>query len=235
MIRIYVFGDRETLIETCRYSLGRLGYVVYTPPEVVAFMESVYSTKPNLILVDLISDGVAGLRLCRELRSDSRFVQTPMIAIAAPALLSGLKPEAGFDDFLVEPFGPEEVEARVRQVQYRLQRVGSDDRVEVGPLRLDLAAYQASVEGQPMELTQLEFELLRFLATHRGVAYNREMLLSLVWGEDYYGGTRTVDVHVRRLRAKLGPPHEQLIQTVRGVGDRVDEAGWAERHCWQKC
>lgn len=225
MIRIYVFGDREPLIEACRYSLGRLGYVVYTPPEVVAFLEGVYAAKPNLVIVDLISDGVGGLKLCRELRSDSRFVQTPMIAIAAPALLSGLKPEAGFDDFLVEPFGPEEVEARVRHVQYRLQKVGSDDRVQVGPLRLDLAAYQANIDGQPMELTHLEFELLRFLATHRGVAYTREMLLSLVWGEDYYGGTRTVDVHVRRLRAKLGTQHEALIQTVRGVGYRFDEVG----------
>ncbi|MCC7491570.1 MAG: response regulator transcription factor [Fimbriimonadaceae bacterium] len=224
MIRIYVFGDREPMIEACRYSLGRLGYVVYTPPEVTAFLEGVYSQPPNLVIIDLVADGLGGLRLCRELRSDPKFRQLPVIAVATPPLLSGLRPEAGYDDLLVEPFTPEEVEARVRLVQFRLQSVASDDTVQVGPLRLDLAAYQASVEGQRMELTHLEFELLKFLATHRGVAYTREMLLSLVWGEDYYGGTRTVDVHVRRLRAKLGAQHEDLIQTVRGVGYRFEES-----------
>ncbi len=223
MIRIYVFGDREPLIDACRYSLGRLGYVVYTPPDVVGFLEGVYATPPNLVLIDLVADGVGGLKLCRELRKDPRFRQLPVIAVATPALLSGLRPETGMDDFLVEPFTPEEVEARVRLVQWRLQSVGSDESVSVGPLRLDLAAYQAFVDGQRMELTHLEFELLRFLATHRGVAYTREMLLSLVWGEDYYGGTRTVDVHVRRLRAKLGTKHEDLIQTVRGVGYRFED------------
>jgi DNA-binding response OmpR family regulator len=88
---------------------------------------------------------------------------------------------------------------------------------------MDLSAYQATVDGVLMDLTRLEFELLKFLATHRGTVYTREMLLSLVWGEDYYGGTRTVDVHVRRLRAKLGERHEDLIQTVRGVGYRFEE------------
>lgn len=223
MIRIYVFGDREPLIDACRYSLGRLGYVVYTPPQVMAFLESVYSQTPDLVIVDLVADGLGALRLCRELRSDVRFIRMPILAVATPALLSGLKPESGFDDVLVEPFTPEEVEVRVRLVQFRLQSVGSDDTVAVGPLKLDLAAYKAYVEDEPMELTHLEFELLKFLATHRGVAYTREMLLSLVWGEDYYGGTRTVDVHVRRLRAKLGARHEDLIQTVRGVGYRFEE------------
>ncbi|NUP98373.1 MAG: response regulator transcription factor [Armatimonadetes bacterium] len=223
MIRIYVFGDREPLINTCRYSLGRLGYVVYTPPDVVGFLETVYAQVPNLVVIDLVADGIGGLKLCKELRSDTRLRQLPILAVVTPALLSGLRPEAGFDDFLAEPFGPEEVESRVRFVQWRLQSVASDDTVQVGPLRLDLAAYQASIADQRMDLTHLEFELLKFLATHRGVAYTREMLLSLVWGEDYYGGTRTVDVHVRRLRAKLGSEHEDLIQTVRGVGYRFEE------------
>lgn len=223
MTRIYVFGDREPLIDACRFALGRLGYVVYTPPQPVAFLEAVYSQKPNLVMIDLVADGMAGLALCRELRRDSNLRQVPVIAVATPPLLGGLQPDLGFDDFLVEPFTPEEVETRVRHIQFRLQGVSGDDVVQVGPLRMDLAAYRAWCAGDPMDLTHLEFELLRFLATHRGVVYTRETLLSLVWGESYFGGTRTVDVHVRRLRAKLGELHDELIQTVRGVGYRFEE------------
>lgn len=222
MIRIHVFGDRETLIDACRFSLGRLGYVVYAPPEPIAFLEGLHAHRPNLVIIDLVSNGLGGLQLCRELRSDSRHQRLPILCVATPPLVSGLRPDTGCDDFVVEPFGPEELEARVRLIQYRLQGV-TEDKVEVGPLTLHLAAYQASVEGEPMVLTHLEFELLKFLATHRGVVYTREMLLSLVWGEDYYGGTRTVDVHIRRLRAKLGDLHASLIQTVRGVGYRFEE------------
>ncbi|MBI2298152.1 MAG: response regulator transcription factor [Armatimonadetes bacterium] len=225
MTRIYVFGDRSPLIDACRFALGRLGYVVYTPPDVLGFLEAVYAQAPNLVIIDLVADGMGGLKLCRELRRDARLAQMPILLVATPALLAGITPEAGFDDFLVEPFGAEEVETRVRLVQWRLHGVAGGDLVQVGPLKMDLAGYRAWLEGEAMDLTHLEFELLRFLATHRGVVYTRETLLSLVWGEDYYGGSRTVDVHIRRLRAKLGSRHEDLIQTVRGVGYRFEEIG----------
>lgn len=224
MNRIYVFGDRGTLVDNCRYSLGRLGYVVYTPPQAMAFLETVYAQPPDLAIIDLVADGPAGLKLCRQLRGDPRFQLLPILVVATPALLGGVQPDQGFDDLLVEPFGPEEVEVRVRMVQWRLRSIAGDDTLRIGPLRLDLAAYQAYCDDQPMELTRLEFELLRFLATHRGVAYTREMLLSLVWGEHYYGGTRTVDVHVRRLRAKMGEHNDELIQTVRGIGYRFTDS-----------
>jgi DNA-binding response OmpR family regulator len=223
VIRIYVFGDRQPLIDACRFSLGRLGYVSYTPPEIMAFLEGIFAHRPNLVIIDLVAGGLAGIRLCRELKGDPRFRAVPVLGVATSALLTGYDPAVGFDDLLVEPFSPEEVEARVRLVQWRLQGVSREETVEVGPLRMDLSAYQATVDGVLMDLTRLEFELLKFLATHRGTVYTREMLLSLVWGEDYYGGTRTVDVHVRRLRAKLGERHEDLIQTVRGVGYRFEE------------
>jgi DNA-binding response OmpR family regulator len=223
VIRIYVFGDRKPLIDACRFSLGRLGYVVYTPAEVVAFMEAACSQRPDLAIIDLVANGLGGLQLCREIRGDLHLRDLPVLAVATPALLSGLTPEVGFNDFLVEPFSPEEVEARVRMVRYRMRHVGADDVVEVGPLRLHLAAYQAAVDGRMMDLTHLEFELLKFLATHRGTVYTRDMLLSLVWGEDYYWGTRTVDVHIRRLRAKLSEQHANVIQTVRGVGYRFQD------------
>lgn len=224
MIRIYVFGDRPALIAACRHPLGRLGHVVYTPPEPIAFLEGVYASPPHLLLIDLVGDSAVGLQLCRELRPDPRSARIPILAVVNPVVLRGWNPSLGFDDFLVEPFSPEEVEARVRQVQFRLLQIGVDERVQIGPLQFDLGAWQATLDGQVLALTRLEFELLRFLATHAGVAFTRETLLDLVWGENYHGGTRTVDVHVRRLRAKLGPEHDTLIQTVHGHGYRFGDA-----------
>ena len=109
----------------------------------------------------------------------------------------------------------------------RSGRGGRPELVEHGPLALNLETYQAAVEGRPLDLTYMEYELLRFLATHPGKVFTREILLSRVWGYEYFGGARTVDVHVRRLRAKLGEEHANLIQTVRSVGYRFGQPKWS--------
>ncbi len=129
-----------------------------------------------------------------------------------------------FDDFCLDPFHPRELEARVRHM---LASSGTDltgERIEYGPLILDLETYEASVDARPLDLTFMEYELLRFLAATPGRVFTREVLLSRVWGYEYYGGARTVDVHVRRLRAKLGEEYAALIQTVRSVGYRLGES-----------
>jgi len=132
-----------------------------------------------------------------------------------------------FDDFCVAPFHPTELEARIRHLLAR------EPGVEIGPemvhyegLMLNVETYQASIEGRPLDLTYMEYELLKFLSTNPGRVYTREVLLSQVWGYEYYGGARTVDVHVRRLRAKLGEEHAGLIQTVRSVGYKFGESRW---------
>jgi len=128
------------------------------------------------------------------------------------------------DDF-VDPDAPAaEVEVRLAIIRRRAG-AGSDDLIRLGRLQLSTETYQVSVDGRPLDLTYKEFELLRFLASRAGRVFTRAALLREVWGYDFYGGTRTVDVHIRRLRAKLGPEHEHLIETVRGVGYRAADAG----------
>ena len=129
-----------------------------------------------------------------------------------------------FDDFCLDPFHPRELEARVRHMLASSGGDLSGERIEYGPLILDLETYEASVNNQPLDLTFMEYELLRFLAATPGRVFTREVLLSRVWGYEYYGGARTVDVHVRRLRAKLGEEYAALIQTVRSVGYRLGES-----------
>jgi DNA-binding response OmpR family regulator len=131
-----------------------------------------------------------------------------------------------FDDFCLSPFHPAELEARVRHLLWRIDGGTRPEMVEYGELGLNLETYQASISGRPLDLTYMEYELLKFLAQNPGKVFTREILLSRVWGYEYYGGARTVDVHVRRLRAKLGEEYAGLIQTVRSVGYRFGQSRW---------
>jgi DNA-binding response OmpR family regulator len=132
-----------------------------------------------------------------------------------------------FDDFCLAPFHPSELEARLRHLLWGTgEVVARADLVEYGDLQLNLETYQATISKRPLDLTYMEYELLKFLAQNPGKVFTREMLLSRVWGYEYYGGARTVDVHVRRLRAKLGEEHASLIQTVRSVGYRFGQSRW---------
>lgn len=133
-----------------------------------------------------------------------------------------------FDDFCVTPAHPAELEARVRHLLAAQPGVViGPDLVEYDPLVLNLETYQASIEGRPLDLTYMEYELLKYLASNPGRVFTRETLLAQVWGYEYYGGARTVDVHIRRLRAKLGEEHAGLIQTVRSVGYKFGESRWS--------
>jgi two-component system, OmpR family, alkaline phosphatase synthesis response regulator PhoP len=131
-----------------------------------------------------------------------------------------------FDDFCLYPFQPRELETRLKHLFWRTGKGSRPELVECGELVLNLETYQAAIAGTPLDLTYMEYELLKFLASHPGRVFTRETLLSRVWGYEYYGGARTVDVHVRRLRAKLGEEHANLIQTVRSVGYRFGQSRW---------
>lgn len=131
-----------------------------------------------------------------------------------------------YDDFCLYPFQPREFEARMRHLFWRTGSGSRPELVEYSELVLNLETYQAAIGGKPLDLTYMEYELLKFLAQHPGKVFTRETLLSRVWGYEYYGGARTVDVHIRRLRAKLGEEHANLIQTVRSVGYRFGQSRW---------
>lgn len=179
----------------------------------------------GVVCADELPDAAFGL--CRSLRKrDLPFA--PLLLLLSPQQLGALElREDLFDDFCATPCDPRELEARLSHLYWRTGRGLRPELVEYGPLVLNLETYQASVATKPLSLTFMEYELLKFLATHPGKVFTRETLLSRVWGYEYYGGARTVDVHVRRLRAKLGEEHANLISTVRSVGYRFGQSRWA--------
>ena len=158
--------------------------------------------------------------LPRRCASATRTLEPVLLLVSGAQLAELEMREDLFDDFCLTPFHPKELEARLRHLFWRTGRGARPEIVEYGDLVLNLETYQAALGGRPLDLTYMEYELLKFFATHPSKVFTREQLLSRVWGYEYYGGARTVDVHVRRLRAKLGEEHANLIQTVRSVGYR---------------
>jgi DNA-binding response OmpR family regulator len=172
------------------------------------------------------SDPEAAFVLCRAVRKRDLPLQPLLLLVTVPQLGDLELREDLFDDFCVAPVEPRELEARLKHLFWRTGRGTRPELIEYGPLVLNLETYQAAVGGRPLDLTYMEYELLKFLATHPGKVFTREVLLSRVWGYEYYGGARTVDVHIRRLRAKLTEEHAGLIQTVRSVGYRFGQPRW---------
>ena len=172
-------------------------------------------------------DTQAAFALCRRLRSREVPLRPVLLVVDAKQVAELELREDHFDDFLVLPAHPQELSARLAHLFWRSGRGMRPELIEHGPLVLNLETYQAMVAGRALDLTYMEYELLRFLAARPGKVFTRETLLSRVWGYEYYGGARTVDVHVRRLRAKLGEEHAHLIETVRSVGYRFGQGTWA--------
>ena len=164
--------------------------------------------------------------VCRHLRLREVPLSPLLLVIRAHQVGELLLRDDLFDDFCVLPARPDELTARLQHLFWRNGQSMRPDVIEYGPLMLNLETYQAAVAGRVLDLTYMEYELLRFLAGHPAKVFTRETLLSRVWGYEYYGGARTVDVHIRRLRAKLGEEHAHLIQTVRSVGYRFGQVAW---------
>jgi DNA-binding response OmpR family regulator len=164
--------------------------------------------------------------LCRELRKRDVPVEPLLLVVSANQLDDLASRDDHFDDFIISPFHPRELEARLKHLLWQAGRGVRPELIEYGPLSLNVETYQAALDGRPLDLTYMEYELLRFLAAQPGKVFTRETLLNRVWGYEYYGGARTVDVHVRRLRAKLGEEHANLIQTIRSVGYKLGQSRW---------
>lgn len=186
--------------------------------------DSVVRRPPNIIVVDGGDDLHRANRCRRKLSTLSALGETPTLLTIAVPRLSGLDFSVGFDDFVLSPVVPAELYARLRQLDWRTATFGSEEVVKVDDLVIDLAGYEVYLSGRLIEFTHQEFELLKFLAQNRGRVFSREQLLQKVWNYEYAGGTRTVDIHVRRLRAKLGATAGGLIETVRNVGYKMRPA-----------
>lgn len=177
-------------------------------------------------IVDISADADAGWAFLRALGKGGDRIIPVMLLVGGGQLADLEHRDELFDDFCLTPFHPAELEARLRHLLATDIDLHRAELVEYGELTLNLETYQAAIAGRPLDMTYMEYELLKFLAQNPGKVFTREMLLSRVWGYEYYGGARTVDVHVRRLRAKLGEEHANLIQTVRSVGYRFGQSRW---------
>ena len=178
------------------------------------------------VLVATGDDVEPAMAIARALRGRDIPLEPILILIGGAHLEALERRDELFDDFCLYPFQPRELEARMRHLFWRTGGGSRPELIEYGDLVLNLETYQAAVARRPIDLTYMEYELLKFLAQNPGKVFTRETLLSRVWGYEYYGGARTVDVHIRRLRSKLGEEHAGLIQTVRSVGYRFGQSRW---------
>src|SRR5580700_9802407 len=218
------------VLEPSSEVLPALGLLLHSVRVLPADASALVEAPPaDVILVDARRDLAHAKSICRLLHTTG--LDCPMLAIVTEGGLAAISAEWNADDVILNTAGPAEVEARLRLATgRRAMRAAADapDEIRSGDLAIDEATYSARLRGRVLDLTFKEFELLKFLAQHPGRVFTRAHLLQEVWGYDYFGGTRTVDVHVRRLRAKLGPEHEALIGTVRNVGYRFVPAKGGE-------
>ena len=222
MQRILIISDNARETGSWQQQLMRAGYPVQACSSDRKDLLQAFSARPSeIFILDGASRiGPKELRELLELECPNH--ESCILWLIDEEQAGRLDPAVGIDDFIILPPGPNELLARVRLHLWKTHRVNGADLIVSGDLVIDQANYSVSIGKEILSLTFKEYELLRFLVTHRGRVFTREALLNQVWGYDYYGGIRTVDVHIRRIRAKLGPEQEDMVETIRNVGYRFN-------------
>lgn len=203
-----LLGDLGCRATVGRFDLGGLD------------LDEIGNKPPNVVVVEAGDDVARAQKTIKRLRDEGPLVEVPILIAVTVARLPALDFSIGFDDFVLMPIVPAELYARMRQLDWKTATFGSDEILKIDELVIDIAGYEVRLAGRRIDFTHQEFELLRFLAQHRGRVFTREALLERAWGYRYAGGTRTVDIHVRRVRAKLGEAGS-LVETVRNVGYKL--------------
>jgi two-component system alkaline phosphatase synthesis response regulator PhoP len=229
--RILVVDDEPSITKLVSFNLEKAGYDVDTAADGQAALEKVQDIQPDLIVLDLMLPKVDGLEVCKRLRQENNHIPVIMLTAKDEELDRVLGLELGADDYVTKPFSPRELVARVKAV---LRRSAIKDALEqadakqkplvIGDLVIDVEGYESYVQGKRLELTPKEFELLVYMATHRGRVLSRDQLLNAVWNYDFVGDSRIVDVHVSHLRDKIEPDTRRplYIKTVRGIGYKFE-------------
>jgi len=221
--RALVIEDDADIALSLKHNLEREGFLAQIVRDGEAGLREALALPPDLVVLDLNLPGIDGLEICRRLKKDPATSGVPVVMLTARVAesdkIAGL--DLGADDYIAKPFSLREFLARVRAVMRRYGKEDADaESLADGPVAIDLAARRVRVDGREVGLTRKEFDLLADLIRHRGRVLTRDRLLERVWGYSYPGETRTVDVHVRRLRKKLGAAADERIETVVGVGYR---------------
>lgn len=228
MTKILVVEDEESFREAMEFMLRKEGYEVLLADDGEVAVDLFERKGADLILLDLMLPGLSGVDVCRRIRVSS---QVPIIMVTAKDSevdkVVGL--EIGADDYVTKPFSSRELLARIKAVLRRSSELGLEDSraFESGPVRIDVDRHLVSVNGNPVSLPLKEFELLKLLISNAGRVLTRTQLIDRVWGSDYVGDTKTLDVHVKRLRSKIepDPAHPKYLVTVRGLGYKYESVG----------
>ena len=227
MSRVLVVEDDKDIGELIAHSLQKAGHAVELAASGTAALRRVKESAPDLILLDLMLPGMDGLLVCQTLRGDASTAAIPIIMLTARGeeaeRITGL--ELGADDYVTKPFSPRELTARVAALLRRVHRPAAGapgPPLKYGPLTIDVGRHVVDVDGTAVRLTAKEFLLLQYLVEHRGRVLSRDLLLTDVWGYQYTGGTRTVDVHIRRLREKLPFLADEIV-TIKQFGYRLED------------
>ena len=219
MYRVLFITDDWDRKKPLKSELLGQGWSVSWMPSCDLFKEDVaLPEKLDAILVDLERCATEHAKLCHAIRRERVLKESPMVVLATEEQLGRLDVGWGFEDYLTLPVSAKRLAERLKFLTWKLNRVDLKNGFSHGGLVIDFERYEVHVHGEPVDLTYKEFELLKFLATHPGKVFSREALLDKVWGYDFYGGTRTVDVHIRRLRSKIEVGGATYIETVRNVG-----------------
>ena len=224
MSRVLIVEDDKDIADLIAHYLRKAGHAVETLGSGALVMPRVSSARPDLIVLDLMLPGMDGMQVCTALRHEPATAAIPIIMLTARGdegdRIAGL--ELGADDYVTKPFSPKELVARVGALLRRVQRSAPGDILKYGTVTIDIARHTVAVDAVEVRLTAKEFLLLQYLVEHRGRVLSRDVLLTDVWGYQYTGGTRTVDVHIRRLREKL-PQLGEAIITVTQFGYKLEE------------
>ncbi len=218
MTRVLLISDDWAAKKPLRAELMERGFAVAAKPSAEVFREDAALGPADVVVVDLERCGTEPAKLCHALRREGGLSEVPLVLLVPDAQLGQVDFAWGLEDYLTLPVSGKRLAERLHFLLWKLHRIEVKNGFTAGDLVIDFARYEVHVKGVPADLTYKEFELLKFLATHPGKVFTREVLLDKVWGYDYYGGTRTVDVHIRRLRSKLETRGATYLETVRNVG-----------------
>lgn len=227
-IKVLVVDDEEHIVELVKFNLETEGFDVEVAYDGLDGFVKARETKPDLIFLDWMLPGISGIDILKKIRSDKELSNTPVIMLTAKNMesdkIQGL--DVGADDYITKPFSVKEVLARTNAVLRRYGGVSKSTEtvLVLEDVKVDLQKHEVTKNGQKLELTLKEFELLKMLLQNRGRVLSRNHLLDKIWGYEYYGETRTVDVHIRHLRKKIEDEskHERFIETIRGVGYKIN-------------